>query len=391
MVDSAGAFLPKQDDVFPDRDHFGRIFFNQARMSAAGIPQVAIVMGSCTAGGAYVPSMSDEVVMVHKKGTVFLGGPPLVQAATGEIVTDEELGGATLHSEESGVSDHIAMNEPHAFQISRSIIANLGVKNYYSENCHNRVAPEDPLFAADELNGVISVDHKRNFSMRDVLGRVLDGSRFHEFKERYGTSLITGYGHLYGHPVGIVANNGVLFSESAQKGAHFVQMCSKRNVPLLFLQNITGFMVGKKFESEGIAKHGAKMVSAVANANVPKITAVLGASYGAGNYGMCGRAYSPRFMYMLPSAKISVMGGQQAAEVLSLVNNKIKGQPEEIEKFKAGIMANYEAQGSAYYSTGKLWDDGIVKAHDLRRVLGLSLTTSLNAHIDRTDAGVFRM
>lgn len=360
-------------------------------MSAKGIPQVAIVMGSCTAGGAYVPSMSDEVVMVHKKGTVFLGGPPLVQAATGEIVTDEELGGATLHSEESGVSDHLAVNEAHAFQLARSIVSNLGVKSYQAENKHNMILPEEPLFNSDELTGIISVDHKRKFAMRDVLGRVLDGSRFHEFKERYGSTLITGFGHLYGHPVGIVANDGVLFSESAQKGAHFVQMCSKRNIPLVFLQNITGFMVGKKFESEGIAKHGAKMVSAVANANVPKITAIIGASYGAGNYGMCGRAYSPRFLYMLPSAKISVMGGQQAAEVLSLVQFKNNESQETINNFKSKIQSGYEKQGSAYYSTARLWDDGIVKAGDLRRVLGLSLSASLNAKIEPTEAGVFRM
>ena len=373
MVDSAGAFLPKQEDVFPDRNHFGRIFFNQARMSAKGIPQVAIVLGSCTAGGAYVPSMSDEVVMVHKKGTVFLGGPPLVQAATGEIVTDEQLGGATLHCEESGVSDHLAVNEAHAFQLTRSIVSNLGNRSYLSENQHNKIMPEEPLFNVDELTGIISVDHKRKFSMKNVLGRVLDGSRFHEFKERYGSTLITGFGHLYGQPVGIVGNDGVLFSESAQKGAHFVQMCSKRNIPLLFLQNITGFMVGKKFESEGIAKHGAKMVSAVANANVPKITAIIGASYGAGNYGMCGRAYSPRFLYMLPSAKINVMGGQQAAEVLSLVKFKQGEDQAVIDKFKNGTIKSYDDQGSAYYSTGRLWDDGIVKAGDLRRILGMSL------------------
>jgi len=391
MVDSAGAFLPKQDDVFPDRNHFGRIFFNQARMSAKGIPQIAIVLGSCTAGGAYVPSMSDEVVMVHKKGTVFLGGPPLVQAATGEIVTEEELGGATLHSEESGVSDHIAVNERHAFQLTRSIVANLGHKSYFTENTHNKIKPEAPLFDTDELTGIISVDHKRKFAMRDVLGRVLDGSRFHEFKERYGSTLVTGFGHLYGQPVGIVGNDGVLFSESAQKGAHFVQMCSKRNIPLLFLQNITGFMVGKKFESEGIAKHGAKMVSAVANANVPKITAIIGASYGAGNYGMCGRAYSPRMLYMLPSAKISVMGGEQAATVLSLVKFKANESQDVINKFKAGIQKGYDDQGSAYYSTCRLWDDGIVKAGDLRRILGMSLNASLNARIEPTQAGVFRM
>ncbi|CDW84536.1 methylcrotonoyl-carboxylase [Stylonychia lemnae] len=390
LVDSGGAYLPEQDDVFPDKNHFGRIFFNQARMSSKGIPQLAIVLGSCTAGGAYIPSMSDEVIMVHKKGTVFLGGPPLVQAATGEIVTDEDLGGATLHSEQSGVSDHIAYNEAHAFQLARSILSNIGTKSYYLDNSHNRIAPEEPLYSQDELNGIISVDHKRNISMKGVLGRVLDGSRFHEFKERYGSSLLTGFGHLYGHPVGIVANQGVLFSESAQKGAHFVQMCSQRKIPLLFLQNITGFMVGKKFESEGIAKHGAKMVSAVANANVPKITAVLGASYGAGNYGMCGRAYSPRFMYMLPSAKISVMGGQQASEVLSLVRFRGEKDQDKINKYKGEIQQQYDKQGSAYYSTGKLWDDGIVKAADLRRVLGMSLAASLNQKIEDTNAGVFR-
>ena len=338
-----------------------------------------------------MPSMSDEVVMVHKKGTVFLGGPPLVQAATGEIVTEEELGGATLHSEESGVSDHLAINEAHAFQLTRSIVANLGHKSYTAENSHNKIRPEAPLFDTDELTGIISVDHKRKFAMKDVLGRVLDGSRFHEFKERYGSSLVTGFGHLYGQPVGIVGNDGVLFSESAQKGAHFVQMCSKRNIPLLFLQNITGFMVGKKFESEGIAKHGAKMVSAVANANVPKITAIIGASYGAGNYGMCGRAYSPRMLYMLPSAKINVMGGQQAAEVLSLVKFRNNEDQATIDKFKAGIQKGYEDQGSAYYSTCRLWDDGIVKAGDLRRILGLSLNASLNSRIEPTQAGVYRM
>lgn len=360
-------------------------------MSSKGIPQLAIVLGSCTAGGAYVPSMSDEVIMVHKKGTVFLGGPPLVKAATGEIVTEEELGGAALHSEQSGVSDHLALNEAHAFQLARSILANIGARSYYLDNSHNRIAPEEPLYSQDELNGIISVDHKKGINIKGVLGRVLDGSRFHEFKERYGSTLLTGYGHLYGHPVGIVANQGVLLSESALKGAHFVQMCSQRKIPLLFLQNITGFMVGKKFETEGIAKHGAKMVSAVANANVPKITAILGASYGAGNYGMCGRAYSPRFLYMLPSAKISVMGGQQASEVLSHV--KFRDEKEDAAKvaqYKAEIQKQYDDQGSAYYSSGKLWDDGIVKAADLRRILGMSLAASLNQKIEDTHAGVFR-
>lgn len=337
-----------------------------------------------------MPAMSDEVVMVKKRGTIFLGGPPLVQAATGEIVTDEDLGGANLHCEESGVADHLAQSETHAFQIARSIAANFGVKSYLKENSHNRIRPENPLFSSDELNGIIPCDHKKPFNMYQVLGRVLDGSRFHEFKEKYGTSLITGFGNLYGHPVGVVANNGVLFSESSMKGAHFVQLCSQRKIPILFLQNITGFMVGRKVESEGIAKHGAKLVSAVANAAVPKITAIVGASYGAGNYGMCGRAYSPRFLYMLPSAKISVMGGQQAAEVLSLV--KYKGfDSAESAKFKSGILSDYERHSNAYYSSSRLWDDGIIKASDLRRVLGMSLVTTLNAPIESSKAGVFRM
>ena len=348
-------------------------------------------MGSCTAGGAYVPAMSDEVVMVKQRGTVFLGGPPLVQAATGEIVSDEQLGGANLHCEESGVSDHLAVNENHAYQLTRAIVQNLRIKNSFKENSHNRERPFEPLYSADELNGIIPVDHKRNFDMYAVLARLLDRSRFHEFKERYGSTLITGFGNLYGYPVGIVANNGVLFSESAQKGAHFVNLCAQRKIPLVFLQNITGFMVGKQVEREGIAKHGAKLVSAVANANVPKITAIVGASYGAGNYGMCGRAYSPRFLWMLPSAKISVMGGQQASEVLSLVKFRGTGDQETIDKFKSGIQSQYEQNSNAYFSTTRLWDDGIVKASDLRRVLGLSLTTTLNAPIQDTVQGVYRM
>ena len=360
-------------------------------MSAAGIPQIAVVMGSCTAGGAYVPAMSDEVVIVKNKGTIFLGGPPLVQAATGEIVTDEELGGADLHTKESGVADHLAYNEEHAIQIARSIMQNLSTTNSFQENTRNMIEPEEPLYPKEDLNGIIPVDHKKPFDMYAVLSRVLDGSRFHEFKEHYGNTLITGFGHLYGMPVGIVANNGVLFSESALKGSHFVQLCCKRKVPILFLQNITGFMVGKKFEQEGIAKNGAKLVSAVSNANVPKITAILGASYGAGNYGMCGRAFNPRFLYMLPSSKISVMGGTQASEVLSLVKFKNQGDPVKVQKFKDSIVANYDSQGSAYFSTSRLWDDGIIKPEDLRRVLGLSVAVSLNSPIEDTKAGVFRM
>lgn len=398
LVDSGGANLPRQDEVFPDKNHFGRIFFNQARMSAMGIPQIAIVLGSCTAGGAYVPAMADESVIVHKNGTIFLGGPPLVKAATGEIINAEELGGATVHSEKSGVTDHFAVNEKHALKLARDIVCNLNTKSYLEENSHNRITSEEPIYDAEELNGILTTNfNKQNIDVKKVLARVLDGSKFHEFKEKFGPSLVTGFGRLYGYPVGVVANNGVLFSESAQKGAHFVQLCSQRKIPLLFVQNITGFMVGSKYEAEGIAKHGAKLVSAVACANVPKITTIIGGSFGAGNYGMCGRAYSPRFLYMLPNGKISVMGGEQAAEVLTLVKKDGlermgKEYPEELRNSeKEAIKSKYEKEADVYHATARLWDDGVIKPADMRRVLGMSLIASLNAPIKDTIAGVFRM
>ena len=398
LVDSGGANLPRQDEVFPDKNHFGRIFFNQARMSSMGIPQIAIVLGSCTAGGAYVPAMADESVIVHKNGTIFLGGPPLVKAATGEEINAEDLGGATVHSERSGVTDHFAVNEKHALKLARDIVSNLNTKSYLEENSHNRIASEEPLYDPEELNGILTTNFNRqSIDVKKVLARVLDGSKFHEFKEKFGSTLVTGFGRLYGYPVGIVANNGVLFSESAQKGAHFVQLCSQRKIPLLFVQNITGFMVGSKYEAEGIAKHGAKLVSAVATANVPKITTIIGGSFGAGNYGMCGRAYSPRFMYMLPTGRISVMGGEQAAEVLTLVKKdgmeRIgREYPDEVrEAEKDKIKSKYEKESDVYYATARLWDDGVIKPTDMRRVLGMSLIASLNAPIEDTHAGVFRM
>lgn len=398
VVDSGGANLPHQDEVFPDKNHFGRIFFNQARMSSMGIPQIAMVNGSCTAGGAYIPAMADESVIVHKNGTIFLGGPPLVKAATGEIVSAEELGGATLHSEKSGVTDHFAINEDHGMKLVRDIVGNMNIKSYLEENSHNRVATEAPIFDEEELNGILTLNFtKEKVDVKKVLARVLDGSKFHEFKEKYGNTLVCGFGRLYGHPVGVVANNGVLFSESAQKGAHFVQLCAQRKIPLLFIQNITGFMVGSNYEAEGIAKHGAKLVSAVATANVPKITTVIGGSYGAGNYGMCGRAYSPRMMYMLPTGRISVMGGDQAASVLSMVKEDGlartgKTYPaDEKAAFEEQIKAKYEHEGDVYYSSARLWDDGIIKPTDMRRVLGLSLTATLNAKIEDTVPGVYRM
>jgi 3-methylcrotonyl-CoA carboxylase beta subunit len=398
LVDSGGANLPRQDEVFPDKNHFGRIFFNQARMSSLGIPQVAVVCGSCTAGGAYVPAMADESVIVHENGTIFLAGPPLVKAATGEVIEAEDLGGATVHSEKSGVTDHFAINETHGLKLARDIVANLNTKSFLEENSHNRIESEEPIFDPEELNGILTVDFNRqSIDVKKVLARILDGSKFHEFKEKYGSTLICGYGRLYGYPVGIVANNGVLFSESAQKGAHFVQMCSQRKIPLLFLQNISGFMVGSKYEAEGIAKHGAKLVSAVSCANVPKITTIIGGSYGAGNYGMCGRAYSPRFLYMLPTGRISVMGGEQAAEVLTLIRKERlekegKTYPEdEMNARKAEIKSQFDKEGDVYYASARLWDDGIIKPTDLRRVLGMSLIASLNAPIEYTKAGVFRM
>jgi 3-methylcrotonyl-CoA carboxylase beta subunit len=394
LVDSGGANLPNQDEVFPDRDHFGRIFYNQAHMSAAGIAQIAVVMGSCTAGGAYVPAMSDESVIVKNQGTIFLGGPPLVKAATGEVVTAEELGGADLHSRTSGVTDHYANSDAHALAIARRLVTNLNrVKPAVAE----MRAPVEPLYAAEELHGVIPVDARKPFDVRDVIARVVDGSAFDEFKKLYGATLVCGFAHIFGMPVGIVANNGILFSESALKGAHFVELCTQRGIPLVFLQNITGFMVGKKYEAGGIAKDGAKLVTAVACAKVPKFTVVIGGSFGAGNYGMCGRAYSPRFLWMWPNARISVMGGEQAASVLAQVRRdgiEAKGgawSAEEEQKFKAPIRAQYETQGHPYYASARLWDDGIIDPADTRMVLGLGLSAALNAPIEPTRFGVFRM
>ncbi|WP_298234904.1 carboxyl transferase domain-containing protein [uncultured Azohydromonas sp.] len=394
LVDSGGAFLPKQDEVFPDRDHFGRIFFNQANMSAQGIAQIAVVMGSCTAGGAYVPAMSDETVIVRNQGTIFLGGPPLVKAATGEVVSAEDLGGGDVHTRISGVADHLAENDAHALFIARRIVANF---NRRQPSTVTLEPSEEPLYDPAELYGVIPQDTRKPYDVREVIARVVDGSRFDEFKARYGATLVTGFARLYGMPVGIVANNGILFGESAQKGAHFIELCSQRGIPLLFLQNITGFMVGRKYENGGIAKDGAKMVTAVATAQVPKITMLIGGSFGAGNYGMCGRAYSPRFLWMWPNARISVMGGEQAASVLATVRREgieAKGgawSAQEEDAFKAPIRAQYEEQGHPYYATARLWDDGVVDPAQTRRVLGLSLAATLNAPIQPTKFGVFRM
>ena len=394
LVDSGGAFLPEQDSVFPDRDHFGRIFYNQAVMSAERIPQIAAVMGSCTAGGAYVPAMSDETIIVKGEGTIFLGGPPLVKAATGEIVSPEELGGAEVHARQSGVVDHTAQNDAHALAIARAIVANLNrVKNV-------AVAlrePAEPLYPAAELHGVIPVDKRRPYDAREVIARIVDASELDEFKQEYGKTLVTGFARILGYPVGIVANNGILFSESALKGAHFVELCSQRGIPLLFLQNITGFMVGKKYEAGGIAKDGAKMVTAVACSRVPKFTVVLGGSFGAGNYAMCGRAFSPRFLWMWPSARISVMGGEQAASVLATVKRdgiEAKGgawSKEEEEDFKRPIREQYERQGHPYYATARLWDDGLIAPEETRRMLALAISASLNAPIEESRFGVFRM
>ncbi len=379
LVDSGGAFLPMQDDVFPDREHFGRIFFNQATMSAAGIPQVAAVLGSCTAGGAYVPAMSDEAVIVRNQGTIFLGGPPLVRAATGEIVTAEDLGGGDLHARTSGVTDHLADDDAHALQILRRIVATFGQR---PPAPWQRKPGCEPVLDPAELYGIIPADTRTPYDVREVIGRLVDASDFTEFKAEYGQTLVTGFAHIHGHPVGIIANNGVLFSESALKGAHFIQVCDQRRVPLLFLQNISGFMVGRDYEAGGIAKHGAKMVTAVACARVPKLTVVIGGSYGAGNYSMCGRAYSPRFLWMWPNARISVMGGEQAASVLGAVGSG--SDPD-------AIRAQYEAQGNPYYSTARLWDDGIIDPADTRRVLGLALSVCANAPIEPVSYGVFRM
>ena len=394
LVDSGGANLPRQDEVFPDRDHFGRIFFNQANMSAKGIPQIAVVMGSCTAGGAYVPAMSDESVIVRNQGTIFLGGPPLVKAATGEVVTAEDLGGADVHTRISGVCDHFAENDAHALFIARRIVSNLNRRKPVEMNFGSA---EEPIYDPQELAGIIQTDSRRPYDVREVIARVVDGSRFDEFKQRYGTTLVTGFAHLYGYPVGIVANNGILFGESAQKGAHFIELCAQRGIPLIFLQNITGFMVGRKYENGGIAKDGAKMVTAVATAQVPKLTLIIGGSHGAGNYGMCGRAYSPRFLWMWPNARVSVMGGEQAASVLATVRRdgiEARGgtwSKEDEETFRAPIRAQYEEQGNAYYATARMWDDGVCDPAETRRVLGLSLSATLNAPIQPTKFGLFRM
>ena len=394
LVDSGGANLPNQDEVFPDREHFGRIFFNQATMSAAGIPQIAAVMGSCTAGGAYVPAMSDESVIVKGQGTIFLGGPPLVKAATGEVVSAEELGGADVHTRLSGVADHLADSDGHALAIVRRLVRNLNTKP--SENVVI-TDPQEPDFDSAELNGVIPADTRRPFDVREVINRLVDASEFDEFKALYGTTLICGFARLHGMPVGIIANNGVLFSESALKGAHFIELCCQRRIPLVFLQNITGFMVGQRYEAGGIAKDGAKLVTAVACARVPKLTVIIGGSFGAGNYGMCGRAYDPRFLFMWPNARISVMGGEQAASVLATVRrdrleeNGDVWPVEEEEDFKKPIRAKYEAEGHPYYATARLWDDGIIEPAETRRVLTLCLSAALNRPIEKTSFGVFRM
>jgi 3-methylcrotonyl-CoA carboxylase beta subunit len=394
LVDSGGANLPNQDEVFPDRDHFGRIFFNQANMSANGIAQIAVVMGSCTAGGAYVPAMSDETIIVKNQGTIFLGGPPLVKAAIGEIVSAEDLGGGDVHTRLSGVADHLAQNDAHALALARQAVATLNRRKQVAQALRE---PMPPKYDTQELYGVIPVDTRKPYDVREIIARVVDGSEFHEFKARYGATLVCGFAHIEGMPVGIVANNGILFSESAQKGAHFIELCCQRKVPLVFLQNITGFMVGKKYESEGIARHGAKLVTAVATAQVPKFTVIIGGSYGAGNYGMCGRAYSPRFLWMWPNARICVMGGEQAAGVLATVKRdgiEARGgswSAEEEAAFKQPVLDQFGHQSHPYYSSARLWDDGVIDPADTRRVLGLALSAALNAPIGEPKFGVFRM
>ncbi len=394
LVDSGGANLPNQDEVFPDRDHFGRIFFNQANMSAQGIAQIAVVMGSCTAGGAYVPAMSDETIIVKNQGTIFLGGPPLVKAATGEVVTAEDLGGGDVHTRLSGVADHLAQNDLHALSLARKAVKNLNATKPQPFALHE---PRPPKFPTEELYGVIPTDTRKPFDVREIIARIVDGSEFDEFKSRFGATLVCGFARIEGMPVGIIANNGILFSESALKGAHFIELCCQRKVPLVFLQNITGFMVGRKYENEGIARNGAKMVTAVATAQVPKFTIIIGGSFGAGNYGMCGRAYSPRFLWMWPNARISVMGGEQAASVLATVKRDgIEGKggqwsAAEEEAFKAPIRQQYEDQGHPYYATARLWDDGVIDPADTRRVLALGLSAAMNAPIPDTKFGLFRM
>jgi 3-methylcrotonyl-CoA carboxylase beta subunit len=394
LVDSGGANLPQQEDVFPDRDHFGRIFYNQAVMSADGIAQIAVVMGSCTAGGAYVPAMSDESIIVRNQGTIFLGGPPLVKAATGEEVSAEDLGGGDVHTRLSGVVDHLAANDQHALQLARDAVARLNLRKPQTVVLQ---PVREPVHDPAELNGIIPADTRKPYDVREVIARIVDGSDFDEFKARFGPTLITGFAHIHGMPVGIIANNGILFSESAQKGTHFIELCAQRKIPLVFLQNITGFMVGRKYENEGIARHGAKMVTAVATAAVPKFTVIIGGSFGAGNYGMCGRAFSPRLLFMWPNARISVMGGEQAASVLATVRRdgiQAKGgqwSADEEEAFKAPIRAQYEREGHPYHATARLWDDGIIAPADTRRVLALGLSAALNAPIPETRFGVFRM
>jgi 3-methylcrotonyl-CoA carboxylase beta subunit len=394
LVDSGGANLPHQTEVFPDREHFGRIFYNQATLSALRIPQIAVVMGSCTAGGAYVPAMSDETIIVRNQGTIFLGGPPLVKAATGEVVSAEDLGGADVHARKSGVVDHYAQNDHHALTIARRIVATLNTSKTPDIPV---AAPRDPLYDATELDGIVPADLKKQYDVREIIARLVDGSEFDEFKQLYGTTLITGFARLHGMPVGILGNNGILFSESALKGAHFIELCCQRRIPLLFLQNIVGFMVGREYEAGGIAKDGAKLVTAVACARVPKITVIVGGSYGAGNYGMCGRAYDPRFLFMWPNARISVMGGEQAASVLATVkrdNIEAGGgswSADEEESFKTPIRDRYEEEGSPYYATARLWDDGIIAPSETRRVLALAFSAALNAPVPNTSFGVFRM
>lgn len=394
LVDSGGANLPRQDEVFPDREHFGRIFFNQANLSALGIPQIAVVMGSCTAGGAYVPAMADETIMVRNQATIFLAGPPLVKAATGEVVTAEELGGADVHCKTSGVADHYAENDEHALALARRCVANL---NWRKLGQLQSRAPRAPLYAAEELYGVIPAQAKQPYDVREVIARLVDGSEFDEFKALFGTTLVCGFAHLHGYPIAILANNGILFSEAAQKGAHFIELACQRGVPLLFLQNITGFMVGQKYEAGGIAKHGAKLVTAVACAQVPKFTVLIGGSFGAGNYGMCGRAYDPRFLWMWPNARIAVMGGEQAAGVLAQVKQEQSERAgkrlgdDEVAAIKQPILEQYERQGHPYYSSARLWDDGVIDPAQTREVLALALSAALNAPIEPTRFGVFRM
>ena len=394
LVDSGGAFLPMQDEVFPDRDHFGRIFYNQANLSAQNIPQIAVVMGSCTAGGAYVPAMADESIMVRNQATIFLGGPPLVKAATGEVISAEELGGAEVHCRQSGVADYFAENDEHALLLARNAIRHL---NRQKPAQLQRIESIEPAYDPSELNGIIPTDPRKSFDIREIIARLVDGSEFDEFKALYGTTLVCGFAHLYGYPIGIIANNGILFGESAVKGTHFIELCTQRKIPLVFLQNITGFMVGSKYEAGGIAKHGAKMVMAVANAQVPKFTVIVGGSFGAGNYAMCGRAYAPRFLWSWPNARISVMGGEQAANVMAQINqDKHEKQgttwPASDEAdFKAALREQYETQGNPYYASARLWDDGVIAPQDTRKVLGLGLSAALNAPIQETHFGVFRM